>query len=253
MKKLKLMMMTLMMSLMTMVSFGQFGKINTDYNFIHTYNLKTNKSESENKRLLIKHFKEQSNIININETDTSLQYCLDYYSIDVVSIKEGNKLNKYLDIKFDLTFVFKGNNIEIKSNIIDVFVMKQSGYATYKTFQFSELVSLNPNLLSNIDFKLISFYNKAEKFINEYGQENNVVNENDGVDILLLAENQQDLSLGVLVTTGVLSGIMVTNSGNYRGALVVGVIGGISGTILYISSRVNKRKGLKQLKKDIKN
>jgi uncharacterized membrane protein YciS (DUF1049 family) len=247
MKILKLMMMTLMMSLMTIVSFSQSGKFNVDYNFTHTYKLKTNKSESENKRLLIKHFKGQSNIKYLNKTDTSLQYNLYYNNIDVVSVKEGKKLKKYLNIEFDLNFIFNGNNIEIKSNIINFHIADQ-----YKPIKFSELINLNLNLLSNIDFKLITSYDKIEKFINEYDQENNVLNKNDGVDILLLAENQQDASFGVIIASSIITTSIIMADGDPRNAMITLIIGSVTGGVLYISSRINKRKGLKQLEKEIK-
>ena len=68
----------------------------------------------------------------------------------------------------------------------------------------------------------------------------------EGIDILLKAENQTDIAVGLSIASGVVGSIVAAN--NPRAGVVITLIGGTVGLAVWIGSRINKRKGLKKLK-----
>ena len=140
------------------------------------------------------------------------------------------------DVHSKITFLFDGNNITTR----------------FAAFNFTvNGVQVNEEIKNDI-FHLSILQNNVEKAFREFDQflKSNNPNQNvviiEGIDILLKAENQLDIAVGLSLASGLVGSIVAAN--NPTAGLVITAIGGAVGLVAWIGSRINKRKGLKKLR-----
>jgi hypothetical protein len=132
-------------------------------------------------------------------------------------------------------FIFNESQVKIEATALE-FLIKNNNGQDFKNDQFVIAI-----LNNNIEL----FYRNYIVFLNTKNPNENesLIN---SVEILLKAENQQDIAFGLFLGSGVVSAIVARQ--NPTAALIISGLGGISGLIVYVASRVNKRKGLQKLK-----
>jgi len=146
-----------------------------------------------------------------------------------------NKELIQLDVKMRFEFIFNESQVKIEATALE-FLIKNNNGQDFKNDQFVIAI-----LNNNIEL----FYRNYIVFLNTKNPNENesLIN---SVEILLKAENQQDIAFGLFLGSGVVSAIVARQ--NPTAALIISGLGGISGLIVYVASRVNKRNGLQKLK-----
>lgn len=172
--------------------------------------------------------------IEFIENDNGLTYDLIWLKKTSYEVNETKEIIQ-VDVRMKFTFIMNGFDVKIEANAIE-FLHKNKSSDNFRNdpFTFSILNNYVQQFFRNV------IYFIAKKNPNE----NIAITES--VEILMKAENQQDVAVGIWLGSGIISGIVLRK--NPTAALIISGIGGVSGLIVYISSRVNKRKGLRKLK-----
>lgn len=140
-----------------------------------------------------------------------------------------------VDVRMKFVFTIEEYNIRIEANAIDFLNKNKSAIQ----------VQNDPLALEILNNHVQLFFRTFKNFIDTKNpRENEAITES--VDILMKAENQQDVAVGIWLGSGIISAFVLRK--NPTAALIISGIGGVSGLVIYVSSRINKRKGLKKLK-----
>ena len=171
--------------------------------------------------------------IEFIENNNGLTYDLIWFNKTSYEVSETKEIIQ-VDARMKFTFIMDGYDVRIEATAVEFLQKNKSNYN----------YSNDPFILSILNYNVQEFF---RNFINFMATKN--PNENlaitESVEILRKAENQQDVAVGIWLGSGIISGLVLRN--NPADALIISGIGGISGLIVYISSRVNKRKGLRKL------
>lgn len=167
--------------------------------------------------------------IEFIENNNGLTYDLIWFNKTSYEVSETKEIIQ-VDARMKFTFIMDGYDVRIEATAVEFLQKNKSNYNSF--------------ILSILNNNVQEFF---RNFINFMATKN--PNENlaitESVEILRKAENQQDVAVGIWLGSGIISGLVLRN--NPADALIISGIGGISGLIVYISSRVNKRKGLRKL------
>jgi hypothetical protein len=241
MKNLKLMMMTLMMSL-SFISFGQNTHIlDIDSKIQYFYN----KTQNECINLTKQFYK-------INDSHKNVIF---------KNINFSTK-NNNLIIDLELHEFFDNKILYLTINYIyntEIFYIKYSFYIKdiYVNIDYSPEIFLSSKSKderyeTNLH-KLKSFINSLEQTQIYYINNNNVEIINNelinGLDLLIKSDDHENVALITMTSTAVLSTVMLTNDVDIVPVMVVSGIGTIISISYYISSKVKKRKALRKIRK----
>jgi hypothetical protein len=208
-----------------------FGQKVSDTTFTTKHNKETNI------RLSKRWFNELQDARRISFSDKNDELIASFLWLGKTDyFNKKNNQSIIVDVQLDVTLKFVDSRITIWVEAIEFKSYGSKDKDVQNDLLYFDVLKANTKKMF-ADF---------EKYLNVQNSVAAINPMSEGIDILLKAENQTDIAVGLSIASGLVGSIVATN--NPTAGLVITAVGGAVGLVIWIGSRVNKRIGLKKLK-----